>query len=335
MDKYKMKNSVTDIKFLQKILNSRFFSLYGSQISTVIALLLLCMALSILTPRFLTSRNLITVLLQSSINSILALGMTFIILTGNIDLSVGSVVAFAAAIPGFLMVNTGLNPLFGIILALMLGLLTGFFNGVIITKVGIPAFIVTLGSMSIWRGLALQFTNGTTSFGLPESIKFIGQGKLGFIPMPVFITLIVYIIAWFILSKTPLGLATYAIGSNEEAARLSGIKVNLRKIQLFCLHGLLSGLGAVVLAGRLNSTMGVMASGYELDAIAAVIIGGTSMFGGEGNVWGTLIGAVLMGVLRNGLNLLNISPYIQMVAIGSVIIFAVAVDAIRRKSKKA
>lgn len=317
----------------KKIFGNKLFSVYGSQVSTIIALVIMALILTVLTPRFLTGKNLITVLLQSSINSLLALGMTFIIITGNIDLAVGSVVAFSAAIPGFMMVNMGLNPIFAIILGLALGTLTGFISGVVITKVGIPAFIVTLGSMSIWRGLALQFTNGTTSFGLPKLIKVLGQGYIGPIPVPVIIMVIAYLIAWFILSKTPLGLATYAIGGNEKASELSGIKVHRVKIQLFCIHGFLSGLGGLVLAGRLNSTMGVMASGYELDAIAAVIIGGTSMFGGEGNVWGSLIGAVLMGVLRNGLNLLNVSPYIQMVAIGAVIVFAVAVDAIRRKRK--
>lgn len=319
----------------KKVFGSKIFSVYGSQTSTVIALIIMVVILTIFTSRFLTGKNLITVLLQSSINSLLALGMTFIILTGNIDLSVGAVVAFSAAIPGYLMVNMGLNPVLAIVLGLGLGTLTGFISGVVITKVGIPAFIVTLGSMSIWRGLALQFTNGTTSFGLPKLVKVLGQGYVGPIPVPVIIMLLAYFIAWFVLTKTPLGLATYAIGGNEKASKLSGIKVDKVKTQLFCIHGFLSGLGGLVLAGRLNSTMGVMASGYELDAIAAVIIGGTSMFGGEGNVWGSLIGAVLMGVLRNGLNLLKVSPYIQMVAIGTVIVFAVAVDAIRRKRKTA
>lgn len=319
----------------KKIFGNKMLTVYGSQVSTVIALIIMALILTILTPRFLTGKNLMTVLLQSSINSILALGMTFIILTGNIDLAVGSVVALSAAVPGFMMVSMGLNPILGIVIGLTLGTLTGLISGLVITKVGIPAFIVTLGSMSIWRGLALQFTGGTTSFGLPNLIKVLGQGYVGPIPVPVIITVVAYFIAWFILTKTPLGLATYAIGGNEKAADLSGIKVDKVKIQLFCIHGFLSGLGGLVLAGRLNSTLGVMASGYELDAIAAVIIGGTSMLGGEGRVWGSLIGAILMGVLRNGLNLLNISPYIQMVAIGVVIVFAVAVDAIRRKRKMA
>lgn len=303
---------------------------YGSQLSTVLALLILCFVLSILTPHFLTSGNIISVLLQSSINSILALGMTFIIITGNIDLAVGSVAAFAAAIPGYLMVNMGMNPLLGVIMALALGTFTGLVSGVVITSIGIPAFIATLGSMSIWRGLALQFTGGSTAFGLPEMIKYLGQGYIGPIPVPVIITLIAYSIASFILGKTPFGLATYAIGGNEQAAHLSGINVKRTKVKLFCLHGFLSGLGGLILAGRLNTTMGVMATGYELDAIAAVVIGGTSMFGGEGIVWGSLVGAILMGVLRNGLNLLHVSPYWQMVAIGLVIVFAVSVDSLRR-----
>ncbi|MCF7942073.1 MAG: ABC transporter permease [Spirochaetia bacterium] len=313
-----------------KAYKNRIQGAYGSQLSTVAALIVLCLILSILTPRFLTTGNIISVLLQSSINSILALGMTFIIITGNIDLAVGSVAAFAGSITGFLMVNYGLNPFLGILLALSLGTLTGLISGLVITSIGIPAFIATLGSMSVWRGLALQFTGGSTSFGLPEIIKYLGQGYVGPIPVPVIITVIVYSIASFILGKTPFGLSTYAIGGNEQAAHLSGINVKSVKVKLFCLHGFLSGLGGLVLAGRLNSTMGVMATGYELDAIAAVVIGGTSMFGGEGIVWGTLVGAVLMGVLRNGLNLLHVSPYWQMVAIGLVIVFAVSVDSLRR-----
>ena len=172
---------------------------------------------------------------------------------------------------------------------------------------------------------------GTTSYGFSEVVKTLGQGHIGQIPIPLVIIVIVYIIASTVLKKTPFGLSTYSIGGNEVASKLSGIKVDRIKIQLFCINGFLCGLAGVVLAGRLNSTMGVMATGYELDAIAAVVIGGTSMVGGEGIVWGSLIGAVLMGIVRNGLNLLSVSPYIQLVSVGLIIVFAVAVDSLRRK----
>jgi ribose transport system permease protein len=312
----------------------RLSETFGSQASTIIALIVMGAVLTILSPYFLTADNLITVLLQSSINSILAVGVTFIILTAGIDLSVGSVVAFSSAIMGELVVNRGLNPVLGIILGLALGALAGLVNGVIIAKVKIPPFIVTLGAMSIWRGLALQFTGGTHTYDLPPIIKWMGQGYLGPIPVPFLFAIITYLIAWFILTRTPLGLYTYAIGGNEQGARLSGINIDRMKILIYTIGGFLFGFGGVILAGRLNSTAGVVGTGFELDAIAAVVIGGTSLFGGEGIIWGSLLGAVLMGVIRNGMNLLNISAYWQMVIIGIVVVGAVAVDAIRRGRKR-
>ncbi|NPV53931.1 MAG: ABC transporter permease [Firmicutes bacterium] len=310
---------------------TQFRQAFSSQLSSILALIGLSVILSFLSPHFLTSGNLLTVLLQSSINSILAVGETFIILTGGIDLSVGSVVAFSSAIMGELVVNYGLNPYLGILLGLVLGTLTGLLHGVIITKIGIPPFIVTLGAMSIWRGLALQLTGGTHTYGLPSVILWLGQGYIGPVPVPFVVALAVYVVSWFILDRTQLGLYTYAIGGNEQATRLSGINIHRYKVYLYAICGFLSGLAGVILAGRLNSTAGVVGVGFELDAIAAVVIGGTSLFGGEGIVWGSLLGAVLMGVIRNGLNLLNVSAYYQMVVIGAVIVAAVGVDALRRK----
>jgi len=307
---------------------------FGSQASTIVALVAICAVLSILSPYFLTSDNLITVLLQSSINSILAAGVTFIILTGGIDLSIGSVVAFSSAIMGELIVNKGMNPILGILLGLFLGSFAGFVNGIIIAKVRIPPFIVTLGSMSIWRGLALQLTGGTHTYELPSIIKWMGQGYVGPVPVPFIFAIVTYTIAWFILTRTSFGLYTYAIGGNEQGARLSGINIDKMKIIIYTLGGFLFGLGGVILAGRLNSTAGVVGSGFELDAIAAVVIGGTSLFGGEGVVWGSLLGAVLMGVIRNGMNLLNVSAYWQMVIIGAVVVGAVSVDALRGGKKR-
>jgi ribose transport system permease protein len=303
--------------------------------STLTALFLLGAILSIMSPVFLTPKNLLTVMLQASVNSILSLGMTFIIITGNIDLSIGSVVALSATAIGFYMHNFGLNPYLGIVLIFFIGLATGFVSGTIITQVGIPAFIVTLGSMQIWRGLALQLSKGTTAFGFAPVIKFFGQGKIGIVPVPVVIVFMMYFLGWFILTKTKLGLNTYAIGGNEGAARLSGINVKKIKVILFTMNGFLCSLAALILMGRMDSSTGIMADGYEMDAVSATIIGGASLFGGEGNVWGTLIGALLIGVLRNGLNLMNVSAYLQKVAIGLVIVLAVSIDGIRRKSTNA
>jgi len=322
-----------NISLRERYKNSKLLTKYGAQFSSFVALVILCIILAFMTSRFLRGENIMTVLLQSSINSILALGMTFIILTGNIDLSIGSIVALAAAVPGYLMVNNGLSPVLAILMALVLGTVCGLINGLIITKLNISAFIVTLGAMNVWRGLALQLTNGSTSYEFPNLIKVLGQGYIGPVPVPLVITIIVYVLASILLSKTPFGLSTYAIGGNESASKLSGIKVNRIKIELFCINGFLCGLAGLVLAGRLNSTMGVMATGYELDAIAAVAIGGTSMLGGEGNAWGSLIGALLMGIIRNGLNLMSVTPYMQTVAVGVIIIFAVAIDAIRSKRR--
>lgn len=306
----------------------------GSQASTIVALIAIGTVLSILSPYFLTSDNLITVLLQSSINSILAVGVTFIILTGGIDLSIGSVVAFSSAIMGELIVNRGVNPFLGIFIGLALGSFAGFINGIIIAKVRIPPFIVTLGSMSIWRGLALQLTGGTHTYELPAIIKWMGQGYVGPVPVPFIFAIVTYTAAWFLLTRTSFGLYTYAIGGNEQGARLSGINIDRMKIIIYTLAGFLFGLGGVILAGRLNSTAGVVGSGFELDAIAAVVIGGTSLFGGEGVVWGSLLGAILMGIIRNGMNLLNVSAYWQMVIIGAVVVGAVSVDALRGGKKR-
>ena len=319
---------------MKKIKRSKLLTVYGPQTSTAIALFLLGLVLSFMSESFLTAGNLLTVMLQTSVSSLLGLGITFIIITGNIDLGVGAVLAFSASVAGYLMNNYGLNPVLAIFLIFLLGAMTGLISGIVITSVGIPAFIVTLGSMQIWRGLGLQITNGSTAFGFSEIIKFWGQGKIGLIPVPVIIVLIVYLIGGFILNKTKLGLNTYAIGGNENASRLSGINVNRTKIILFTLNGFLCGLAGLVMMGRMDSSTGIMADGYEMDAIAATIIGGASMSGGEGRVWGTLIGALLMGVLRNGLNLLGVSAYWQKVAIGLVVVVAVSIDGLRRKGTR-
>lgn len=307
----------------------RIIRLYGTQISTLFALLILCIVLSNLSDSFLKVGNLLTVLLQSSINSVIAVGMTFIIISGGIDLSVGSIVALATAVMGELVVNRGVNPIVGIIIALSIGLVVGIIQGSIIAYINIPPFIVTLGGMTIWRGVALEFVQGQNLYGLPKSLTWLGRSSIGPIPTAVVAAVIIYLIGWYMLKRTKFGLYTYAVGGNEDATRLSGINIKKTKIQIYAFAGLLCGVAGIMIAGRMNGTSAIVGNGYELDAIAAVAIGGTAMSGGKGNIWGTLIGAVVMGVIRNGLNLLSVSPYWQMIIIGVVIVTAVAVDALR------
>lgn len=307
---------------------------FSVQINTGIALIILGIIISFLSPHFLTAENLLTILHQVAIISVVAVGMMIIILTGGIDLSIGSIVALSAGIMGELIVNHGLNQGLGILLALAIGTFAGFINGIIITKIKIPAFIVTLGMMSVWRGIALQLTGATHTTGMPNIIIFLGQGHLGPIPFPFIITIIVYLIFWYMLRYTRLGVYTYAIGGNETSSIFAGINVDRIKLYIYVISGFLCGLTALMLAGRLNGTSGTLAGDYALDSVAAVIIGGTSIFGGEGVIWGTIIGALIMGVIRNGLVLLNVSAFYQMISIGIVVVGSVSVDALRRRRSK-
>jgi ribose transport system permease protein len=313
----------------------QFYFSYATQFNTFLALIGLGAILTFLVPdfRFLTSDNLISVLLQSSINSIIAIAETFIIITGGIDLAVGATVALTSSMMGALVVNYGINPFLGIVAAIAIGLLTGYIHGLLITKINIPAFIVTLGTMTIWRGVALQFMNGTNIFGLPAALNWFGQAYVGIIPVAVIFAVFLYFCAWFVLGRTKLGLYVYAIGGNETASRLSGININRTKIVVYTIGGFLCAIAGILVAGRINAASPNTGVGYELDAIAAVVIGGTSLAGGQGVIWGTLIGAVMMGVIRNGLNMLNVSPYFQMIVIGLVIITAVGFDCFRRRVK--
>ncbi len=314
-------------------LRQDFFSHYGRQLGTLSGLLGLIVVLWILTPHFLTVSNLLNVAQQATIIAIIAVGMTFVIITGGIDLSVGSVLAFA----GVVMANALLSGLplpLALLIGLGVGLLCGVTNGLLITIGRLPPFIATLGMMSVARGAALMFTEGRPISGFSEGFRSIATGEILRIPTPVVIMIVVYLIAHFVLKRTKLGRYTYAIGGNEEAALLSGINVKLNKTMVYGIAGLLSGLAAILLTARLNSAQPIAGMSYELDAIAATVIGGTSLLGGEGTVSGTLIGALIMAVLRNGLNLLSVSSFFQQVVIGSVIIFAVLIDmALKRRGK--
>jgi ribose transport system permease protein len=314
-------------------LRQNFFAHYGRQLGTLSGLLGLALVLWALTPHFLTVSNLLNIAEQATIIAIVAVGMTFVIITGGIDLSVGSVLAFAGVVLASLL-QRGLPLPLALAAGLGVGLACGVVNGLLITVGRLPPFIATLGMMSVARGTALMFTEGRPISGFSENFRWFATGEVMRVPAPVLIMIAVYAVAHFVLRRTKLGRYTYAIGGNEEAALLSGVNVRLYKTLVYGLAGLLSGLAAILLTARLNSAQPIAGMMYELDAIAATVIGGTSLLGGEGTVLGTLIGALIMAVLRNGLNLLGVSSFIQQIVIGSVIIVAVLIDmALKRRSK--
>lgn len=327
--------------YLTKFIKTKkVWSSIFSDYFVVVALIALCVILSIVSPVFLSISNILNIFVQTSINSIVAVGMTMVILTGGIDLSVGSVVALVGVTAGLTsmaidadVTSAGLG-IVCIIMALAVGALVGLLNGVLISKAKLPAFIATLGMMSIARGLALTISGGLSITKIPDIIKFIGSGRIGFINFPIVFMIVIYFIAWWILKYTRLGRNIYAVGGNMEAARLSGVKVPQTLITVYMISGICSSIAALLLIGRLTSAQPVAGSGYELDAIAAAVIGGTNMSGGEGRIIGTLIGALLVAVLRNGLNLLNVSAYSTQIAIGIVIILAVMMDTLRNREKK-
>jgi ribose transport system permease protein len=314
-------------------LRPNFFSHYGRQLGTFSGLLGLILVLWALTPHFLTISNLLNVAEQATIIAIIAVGMTFVIITGGIDLAVGSVLAFSGVVMASTL-HAGVPLPVALLIGLGVGLICGLVNGLLITVGRLPPFIATLGMMSVARGAALMFTEGRPISGFSETFRSLATGEILRIPNPVIIMIIVYVLAHFVLIRTKLGRYTYAIGGNEEAALLSGINVRLYKTTVYGIAGMLSGLAAILLTARLNSAQPIAGMNYELDAIAATVIGGTSLLGGEGTVAGTLIGALIMAVLRNGLNLLTVSSFLQQVVIGSVIILAVLIDmALKRRGK--
>ncbi|MDA2938502.1 ribose ABC transporter permease [Acidobacteria bacterium AH-259-A15] len=304
--------------------------LYARQFGTLIGLFLLCSVLSILTPYFLTVSNLLNVTQQTAINAIIAVGMTFVIISAGIDLSVGSILAFAGVVLASAL-QAGWSIPIAILIGLATGGLCGTVNGLLITFGKLPPFISTLGMMSVARGAALVYTQGRPISGFGPQFRTLATGEFLFIPLPVIIMIVIYVLSHFVLTRTKFGLYTYAIGGNEEATKLSGVNVLFHKTMVYAFSGLASGLGAVILTARLNSAQPIAGIMYELDAIAATVIGGSSLMGGEGTLQGTLIGALIMGVLRNGLNLLGVSSFLQQIVIGSVIIIAVLVDAALKK----
>lgn len=298
----------------------------------LIGLILFSAIVAVINPRFLSVANILNVFRQSSINAVIAIGMTFVILTGGIDLSVGSILAFCGAVSAA-MLSSGINPVLSLLVALVLGLFFGIVNGFLVSVMKLQAFIVTLVTMTFLRGATLVFTNGkpiTVNDG-GALFENIGGGYLFNIPIPIYITLILFVAGHYILTNTRFGRYTYAIGGNEEATKLSGIKVNNIKIWIYGISGILSALAGIVTTSRLFSAQPTAGTGYELDAIAAVVLGGTSLAGGVGKITGTALGAIIIGVLGNALNLLDVSSYYQMMIKAAVILIAVLID---KKSNK-
>ncbi len=297
------------------------------QFKSFLGLALLILIVFLLNPRFIAPLNLLNVLRQTSINAIIAAGMTFVILTGGIDLSVGSVLAFCGAISAAL-VASGLPIPWVIFFTLLVGLTLGLITGGIVSYGGVQPFIATLVSMTILRGGTLIFTQGKPLSVRGDNLFFarIGEGYLLGIPFPVYLMIFVYLFSWYVLTQTRFGRHIYALGGNEEASRLSGLDTKRIKLGVYGISSVLASLSGLIITARLGSAQPTAGTGYELDAIAAVVLGGTRLTGGSGRIGGTIIGALTMGVLNNALNLMNVSSYYQMVAKGLVILMAVLFD---------
>ncbi|SHI06444.1 ribose transport system permease protein [Clostridium collagenovorans DSM 3089] len=296
---------------------------------SLVGLILLVVVVSILSPAFLSTKNILNVLKQTSVNAIIAAGMTFVILTGGIDLSVGSILAISGAFAASLLVG-GHSIIIAVIVAILGGALVGFLNGIVISKGKLQPFIATLATMTILRGATLVFTDGKPitlgSNDIAMSFGKIGGGSILGIPAPVIIMVLVFIVCFYILNSTKTGRYTYALGSNEEATKLSGISTDKIKIWVYTISGILAAIAGVIITSRLYSAQPTAGTGYELDAIAAVVLGGTSLSGGKGKITGTIIGALIIGVLSNALNILDVSSYYQMIVKGIVILIAVLLD---------
>lgn len=301
-----------------------------SKLGPLLALIVLIIFVSILSPSFLSLTNLMNLMRQVSTNALIAFGMTFVIITGGIDLSVGSTLALSSAIMAGMIV-IGIDPLIAMTVSLIAGFILGAVNGLLITKGKLVPFIATLATMTIYRGATLVLTDGKPITGLDETFifQFMGRGYFFGIPFPIVITLVVFALLFVLLHKMSFGRKTFAIGGNEKASFIAGVKSNKIKIFVYSISGVLASLAGIILTSRLNSAQPTAGESYEMDAIASVVLGGTSMSGGKGRIFGTLIGALIIGTLNNGLNLLGVSTFYQQIVKGIVIIIAVLID--RRK----
>lgn len=305
--------------------DNRKIWLIARKYATLFILVIFLIAMAFLSDRFFTFKNLTNVGRQISLNAILALGMTLVIISGGIDLSVGGVCALGCCVCAKILNSTG-SSLLAIAVVLMIGLAVGAFNGFVVSKTGIAPFIVTLSTVSIIRGITLVMTNASPMPISNAAFKFIGQGTLLGIPFPIYITLILAIITAFVMNKTVFGRYVYAIGGNERSAAVAGIQVKKVKISVYMVSGFLAAFTAIIYTSRLSSGVPSLGNGFEMDAITAAVIGGASLAGGQGHIWGTMIGAVIIGILNNALNLLNINSYFQDIVKGIVVLLAVLFD---------
>ena len=309
-------------------LRERFAGGAALRLESLIVLAVLCATMAALSSAFLSVSNVLNILLSTSVFGVLAIGMTFVICSAGIDLSVGSILAFSGVVGAILTSDFDLPWWVGIGGCLAAGALTGALNGFLITKGAIPPFIVTLGMLGVARGVALVLSNGISIYGLPPEVVWLGQGRPLGVPTPVIILLLTALVAHVLLTHTRFGVYAQVIGDNEAAARAMGVRVERQKVLLYTLSGLLSGVAGLLFAARINSGEPTAGLSYELTAITATILGGTNLFGGRGSVAGTLIGGLIMCVLQNGLNLLAVRPFYQQIAIGAVLILAVWLDRI-------
>ncbi len=307
----------------------------GFRLESLAVLLLLAATMAVLSPYFLSISNFLNILLATVTIGMLAIGATFVIGSAGLDLSLGSVLGLAGVVGASLVVKLEWPWYLGVAGCLLAGAAAGFINGLLVTRARIPAFIVTLGMLGIARGLALIIAEGRTIYGLEPTLIFIGQGRPLGVPFPVFVFLAVAVVMHMILAYTRFGRYTLVIGDNEAAARAMGIPVERHKLALYTLSGLLAGLAGLLFMARVNAGDPTAGLGYELAAITAAIIGGTNLFGGRASILGTFIGALIMGVLQNGLNLLAVQSYYQQMAIGAVLIFAVWLDQTARRRREA
>lgn len=313
-----------------------------AKLQPLIALFVLCLIIGLLSDKFFTVSNFWNVLRQISVNICLSVGMTLVVLMAGIDLSVGSVLALCGAITAGLFkmgievpsqnLYVGFTLLGASVAGILTGALLGFFNGFVITRFKVPSFVATLAMLTVARGLTMLWTKGFPISGLGEQFAYMGTGWFLGVPVPVWISAIVVGLAVFLSDKTKLGRYIYAIGGNENASLLSGININKVKVIVYTIAGALAAVGGLMVTSRLDSAQPNAGTGYELDSIAAVVIGGTSLSGGKGSIWGTVLGAIIIGVLNNGLVLLNVSPFWQQVVKGFVILLAVIIDKVNSKN---
>ncbi len=303
-----------------KVIDNPVVSIFRGNMGIIAVLVIMCIIVTVATDKFLTANNIISVLRQISINTYIALGMTLIIILGHIDLSVGAIVAMSGTLTVGLIVNQNMHLGVAIVLGILVGVMAGFISGSIVSNFGVPAFIITMAMMNIANGIAYVYSGGQSTRITDEFFIAIGTGYLfNVIPFPVVYMVVLIVIFSFVLSKTKFGTYVYAIGGNREAAKLSGVPIKFIEITVFTLSGLLSAFAGLVLCSRMYSGQPSVGSGYELDAIAACVLGGTSMTGGKGRISGTVFGAMVIGIISNGLNLIGVSSYWQLIVKGLII----------------